>query len=83
MVRVMANTEATSIFDPKINKRMALFLDGTWNAEQNNTNVWRMKCLCDVVSADGAKQMPYYGKGIGSESGDKWRSDREGAFGLG
>jgi uncharacterized protein (DUF2235 family) len=79
----MEDVDAKSKFDAKINKRMVLFLDGTWNAEQNNTNVWRMKCLCSLVSKDGAKQLMYYGKGIGSESGDKWRSNKEGAFGLG
>ena len=27
-------------------KRLAVFLDGTWNAVDDNTNVWRMKALC-------------------------------------
>jgi uncharacterized protein (DUF2235 family) len=28
-------------------KRIALFLDGTWNVVSNNTNVWRLKSLCE------------------------------------
>jgi uncharacterized protein (DUF2235 family) len=27
-------------------KRLAVFLDGTWNAVGDNTNVWRLKSLC-------------------------------------
>jgi uncharacterized protein (DUF2235 family) len=27
-------------------KRIAIFLDGTWNTLNNNTNVWRLKSLC-------------------------------------
>ena len=26
-------------------KRLAIFLDGTWNTLNNNTNVWRLKSL--------------------------------------
>ena len=26
-------------------KRIAIFLDGTWNTLNNNTNVWRLKSL--------------------------------------
>jgi hypothetical protein len=26
-------------------KRLALFLDGTWNSVDSNTNVWRMRAL--------------------------------------
>jgi uncharacterized protein (DUF2235 family) len=34
-------------------KRIALFLDGTWNTVSDNTNVWRLKALCAHVSPDG------------------------------
>ena len=27
-------------------KRLAIFLDGTWNSVDSNTNVWRMRALC-------------------------------------
>jgi hypothetical protein len=35
-------------------KRLALFLDGTWNEVESNTNVWRMKALCAPTSTDGS-----------------------------
>jgi uncharacterized protein (DUF2235 family) len=35
-------------------KRIALFLDGTWNTVRDNTNVWRLKALCKSTSGDGA-----------------------------
>ena len=28
------------------NKRLAVFLDGTWNTVNDNTNVWRLRALC-------------------------------------
>jgi hypothetical protein len=34
-------------------KRLALFLDGTWNEVESNTNVWRMKALCAPTGTDG------------------------------
>lgn len=33
------------------NKKLAVFLDGTWNAVADNTNVWRMKSLCSTAVA--------------------------------
>lgn len=44
-------------------KRLAMFLDGTWNTLNNNTNVWRLKSLCDPRAED---QMVYYGQGVGT-----------------
>jgi hypothetical protein len=35
-------------------KRIALFLDGTWNTVSDNTNIWRMRALCAENSIDGA-----------------------------
>jgi uncharacterized protein (DUF2235 family) len=43
-------------------KRIALFLDGTWNTVNDDTNVWRMKSLC-VSDAD---QVSYYSTGVGT-----------------
>jgi uncharacterized protein (DUF2235 family) len=45
-------------------KRIALFLDGTWNAVNDNTNVWRMKALCAPKSTDGKTQLVYYEIGV-------------------
>lgn len=57
-------------------KRVALFLDGTWNTVQNNTNVWRAKALC-VKSND---QISYYNQGVGTLFGQRFMG---GAFGYG
>lgn len=45
-------------------KRIALFLDGTWNSVDSNTNVWRMRALCATKGADGAPQIVYYSVGV-------------------
>lgn len=57
-------------------KRMALFLDGTWNNLDDNTNVWRMKCLCSQTDS----QKVYYSAGVGTAKGEKFSG---GAFGIG
>lgn len=57
-------------------KRIALFLDGTWNTVDDNTNVWRMKALC-AVSAD---QVSYYSVGVGTQHGESLKG---GMFGYG
>jgi uncharacterized protein (DUF2235 family) len=51
------------------NKRIALFLDGTWNTVENNTNVWRLKSLC----ATDPSQVSYYSAGVGTQFGDRLR----------
>ncbi|AWN38852.1 DUF2235 domain-containing protein [Methylobacterium radiodurans] len=51
-------------------KRLAIFLDGTWNTLGNNTNVWRLKSLCDPAAPD---QHVYYGQGVGTRLLEKWR----------
>ncbi|WP_114227203.1 MULTISPECIES: DUF2235 domain-containing protein [Sphingomonas] len=51
-------------------KRLAIFLDGTWNTLENNTNVWRLRSLCEPA-ADG--QLVYYGKGVGTTVGERIR----------
>jgi uncharacterized protein (DUF2235 family) len=61
-------------------KRIALFLDGTWNTIRDNTNVWRLRALCAERSADGARQAIYYDQGVGTRRGE---SVRGGVFGYG
>jgi uncharacterized protein (DUF2235 family) len=46
-------------------KNVALFLDGTWNTVDDDTNVWRLKSLCSV---DGS-QVLYYSTGVGTTFG--------------
>jgi len=48
-------------------KRKALFLDGTWNTVDDDTNVWRLKSLC----AADADQVCYYSQGVGTTSGTR------------
>jgi uncharacterized protein (DUF2235 family) len=49
-------------------KRLALFLDGTWNTINDNTNVWRLKSLC----VDNREtQLTYYDPGLGTAFGQK------------
>jgi uncharacterized protein (DUF2235 family) len=57
-------------------KRIALFLDGTWNTVDDNTNIWRMKSLCPA----GAGQVCYYSAGVGTQYGEKLSG---GMFGYG
>jgi uncharacterized protein (DUF2235 family) len=45
-------------------KRLAVFLDGTWNSVNSNTNVWRMRALCASKSNDGKPQLVYYEIGV-------------------
>lgn len=52
-------------------KRVALFIDGTWNVVDNNTNVWRMYSLCAEGGNDGRPQVCYYTKGLGTDRGTK------------
>lgn len=61
-------------------KRLAVFIDGTWNVEDNNTNVWRMYSLCSSTADDGCQQVCYYTKGVGTAYGSKIRG---GWFGEG
>jgi len=56
--------------------RIALFLDGTWNTTNDNTNVWRLKSLCVQSPA----QKVYYSAGVGTQKGEKLTG---GAFGIG
>ncbi|WP_171070348.1 DUF2235 domain-containing protein [Methylobacterium terricola] len=59
-------------------KRLAIFLDGTWNTLNNNTNVWRLNSLCDPAATG---QMVYYSQGVGTRIGEKVRGG-VGGYGL-
>jgi uncharacterized protein (DUF2235 family) len=61
-------------------KRVALYLDGTWNQVSDNTNVWRFRALFSPVSSDGCEQRAYYSSGLGTKFGEKVRG---GMFGTG
>jgi uncharacterized protein (DUF2235 family) len=61
-------------------KRVALFLDGTWNEVSDNTNVWRLRSLFAPVGTDGLQQRAYYSTGLGTKFGEKVRG---GMFGSG
>lgn len=74
MEAAKATAEATA------KKRLAVFLDGTWNTVGDNTNVWRLKSLCSSVGADGVLQLVYYDAGLGTQFGEKVRG---GMFGYG
>lgn len=43
-------------------RRLALFLDGTWNTVDDDTNVWRLKSLC----SESNDQLCYYSAGVGT-----------------
>ena len=61
-------------------RRLALFLDGAWDTVSSNTNVWRMKSMCAKRGPDGAEQLVYYNKGLGTSAGEIVRG---GVFGYG
>jgi uncharacterized protein (DUF2235 family) len=50
-------------------KRLAIFLDGTWNTINNNTNVWRLKSL----TTQSVDQYVYYSQGVGTRRGESAR----------
>jgi uncharacterized protein (DUF2235 family) len=62
--------------EQKPHRRLALFLDGTWNTVSDNTNVWRMKSLCDAND----EQLVYYSAGVGTMFGQRLDG---GMFGYG
>ena len=61
-------------------KRLAVFLDGTWNTQDDNTNVWRLKLMCAPQGTDGLPQLAYYDPGVGTHWYDRLTG---GAFGQG
>jgi uncharacterized protein (DUF2235 family) len=74
----MSDASGTAGMPPQ--KRLALFLDGTWNTVDDNTNVWRLKCLCAARDAEDVNQLVYYDAGLGTQFGEKIRG---GVFGSG
>jgi hypothetical protein len=52
------------IAETPLTKRLAVFLDGTWNVVDDNTNVWRLKSLISSRSGDNSEQMVYYEIGV-------------------
>jgi uncharacterized protein (DUF2235 family) len=61
-------------------KRLALFLDGTWNEEGDNTSVWRLRSLCAPADSSRTQQFIYYDTGLGTHFGEKLRG---GVYGFG
>jgi uncharacterized protein (DUF2235 family) len=47
-------------------KKLAIYLDGTFNTLNNNTNVWRLKSL----TAETPDQRVYYSEGVGTIRGE-------------
>ena len=66
--------------DAPLKRRLALFLDGTWNDTDDNTSVWRLRSLCAPVGKDGMRQIIYYDTGVGTQVGDRVIG---GMFGVG
>ena len=73
-------TEMTTVPPTETHKRLAVFLDGTSNKAEVNTNVWRSRSLCAHKSVDGLDQRIYYGPGVGTATGEIVRGD---IFGYG
>jgi uncharacterized protein (DUF2235 family) len=67
--------ETPTVAEKPQKKRLAIFLDGTWNAVGDNTNVWRLKSLCAPNDSNGIVQLIYYDIGVNGFIG--------GAFGKG
>jgi uncharacterized protein (DUF2235 family) len=65
---------------PSAGRRLALFLDGTWNQVADNTNIWRFRALVAPAGADGRAQRAYYSTGLGTKFGERIRG---GMFGAG
>ena len=61
-------------------KRLAIFLDGTANEPDDNTNVWRLKSLLAATDTLQNTQLSYYDKGVGTNWYDRLRG---GAAGTG
>ncbi|MFB6689413.1 DUF2235 domain-containing protein [Streptomyces virginiae] len=59
-------------------KRLAVYIDGTWNIPHSNTNIWRMNMLTALHETE-TTQLAFYHQGIGRDVSDRLR----GAFGKG
>ena len=61
-------------------KRLAIFLDGTWNDPGSETNVHKLYSAVAVEGADRVQQLTYYDPGVGTT---KYQKILGGAVGLG
>jgi uncharacterized protein (DUF2235 family) len=57
-----------------------MFLDGTWDTPDDNTNVWRSRLLVRDTDAAGNAQDAYYEEGVGTKRFERLRG---GALGRG
>jgi uncharacterized protein (DUF2235 family) len=73
--------EVTGALPTPAKKRIAVFLDGTWNTVNDNTNVWRLNSLLASSSKDGREQRAYYHRGVGTTYGSRARGGMLG-YGL-
>lgn len=63
------------------NKRLAVFLDGTWNTPESATSVHRLhQATVAGVAPDGIEQRTFYRTGVGTKWSERIRG---GAFGVG
>ena len=60
-------------------KTLAVFLDGTWNAQGDNTNVWRLKVMLAAQNGAGQPQLGFYHPGVGTSWNDHIRGGTIGA----
>ena len=72
--------DVVTVSAPELTRRLVVFLDGTWDKEEGNTNVWRSKCLCALKGVDGREQKIFYNPGVGTTLGEQLRG---GIFGYG
>jgi uncharacterized protein (DUF2235 family) len=63
-----------------MSKRIAIFMDGTWNDRDDQTNVFRAKENVAPFAADGVVQLALYEPGVGTKWSERLRG---GIFGFG
>ena len=73
-------SEIATVAPPSTSKRLAVFLDGTTDKSESNTNVWRARSLCAAKGKDGLEQIIYYAAGVGTQLGEIARGE---VFGYG
>jgi uncharacterized protein (DUF2235 family) len=73
-------SEIATVAPPSTSKRLAVFLDGTTDKSEGNTNVWRARSLCAAKGKDGLEQIIYYAAGVGTQLGEIARGE---VFGYG
>lgn len=61
-------------------RRLVVCLDGTWNVQEDTTNVWRISALVSDEALDGGQQLVFYEPGVGTRWYDRITG---GAFGAG